>query len=216
MNYFQVALILILIGLMTLGCFSILRKQKILIAKHSFADEYLNKFDKLSNQTPNQGMLGNQLYVWLTKNVDKMQQMLGVAGMVHYKPPAEWYVINDYEILINTLAQISNGTAEGDDIDFCSNLILRLVGALEERKKIINKNLQNPVMWFFEGVRVIITSPLYFLHSFGLLGSSTAEKLSESLFMRFVSGIIAIVGFLASIVQIFQGWDDVVKVLKTF
>jgi hypothetical protein len=216
MTYSQIVLISVLISLMTLGYFSLLRKRKNLIAKHTFTTEYLNKFGEFSNQILNQEKLSDQLYIWLTKNVDKMQEMLGLAGMVQYRPPFAKYIITNYQILINTLAQVPNGMAEEDDIRFCLNLMLRFVGVLEGSEKDINKNLRNPLVWFLEGVRLVITSPLYLLYSFGLLGSSTVERISESPFARFISGIIALIGFLASLVQILQGWDDVVKLLRTF
>jgi len=214
-NYSQIVPIFLLIVLTIVGYFSILKKQKRLIAKHLFAAEYLNKFNEFSAQILQQEKLNEKSFIWLTKNVDKMQEMLGIIGIVQYRPAFERHIVGDYQILINTLTQITNRMAHEDDIRTCISILLRFVGILENRVSEINKNLRNPFVWFSEGVRLAITSPLYLLYSFGLLGSSTAEKLSESPLARLISGIIALVGFLASIVQILQGWDDIIKLLKS-
>jgi len=214
MNYSQIVPISFLVGLMILGFFSIWRKRKALIAKHSFAAEYLNKFNEFSGQLLKQEKLNEMSFVWLTKNVDKMQEMLGVIGTVQYRPAFERYIFGDYQILINTLTQITNRMAHEDDIRSCISILIRFVGILENLENNIKKDFRNPLVWFFEGIRLVITSPLYLLYSFGLMGSSTAERLSESPLARLVSGIIALAGFLASIVQILQGWDDVIRLLK--
>ncbi|MBV5347763.1 hypothetical protein JZU46_06080 [bacterium] len=216
MNYVQsvIAIASSLVVLLVAGFLNISAKRRDIIIKHMFAVEYAEKFSDFAMQALKQEQLSDKLYVWLTKNVDKMQESLGVIGIVQYKPPFSQYAVKNYQMLINTLHQISNRTAHNDDINLCYHLLVRYVGVLEEAEKSTKKQLRNPFIWFSEGVRLAVTSPLYLLNWFGLLGSSTAERLSESLLARLISGIFALVGFLASIVQILQGWDDVVNFLR--
>lgn len=215
MTYSQIITALILLSIMILGLISILNKRNTLIGQHKFTSEYLLKFSEFTTSISKSTDVQNKSYIWLTKNVDKMQEMIGPAGKVYYKPAFERIVIQDYQILVNTITQLANSNVHMDDLYTCNNLLLRFTGFLENQLEELHREVYNPFVWFFYGVKIILTSPLYFLNWFGILDVSATKNLSESLLTRFASGIVALIGFASSIIAIIKDWGFIVGLFQS-
>jgi len=88
---------------------------------------------------------------------------------------------------------------------------------LEENQKSIQRELRNPIIWFREGIRQILSVPVFFLNWFGIISSRTLNSVKDSLIFKVVSGLIAFVTLVSGVVTIIVGYEDTLKfILKIF
>lgn len=93
----QVAGLLVICGFILIfgiGFFSILRRLIAYRDDHDFAMEYRNKFVSFANtflstydRFSKNGTINNEMYVWLTKSVTRIQNDLGHLGVMDYIGP---------------------------------------------------------------------------------------------------------------------------------
>src|SRR5688572_22687597 len=72
-----------------------------------FANEYRKQFVELANnfyktydRFDRKGEIHHEAYVWLTKNANKIQGLLGRTGLMEYIAPFQRYVISNYNIVL--------------------------------------------------------------------------------------------------------------------
>jgi len=220
----RIILILSIIFILIIGLVKILYEKRRIIKKHNFVFDFRNNFIDFTNNyfkgydtfTKKSESFDNELYVWLTKNVNKVQSILGNSGIMDYVAPFQIYRIPRYEIIINTLPQFRNGSITEFDINSTDDCLLRYLGQLEKRIEKVDKELTNPVIWFTIGIQTVISIPLYFLNWFGLFSNRSIAIIKEGLFYKIISGIIALVGFLSGIVTIIVGKEQVIQFVKDF
>jgi hypothetical protein len=159
-------------------------------------------------------------YTWLVEQSDKMQLELGINGIISYKPPAASYFMNDYPVIINLLPELHrefNDRIFPDD-GLTNNLslmlqetLLRHIGSLKELNKEVDGQLKNPLIWLREGVKYILLIPLTILQWFGVISGNFILKVSNNALVRLISGLIALLGFISSIITIVIGWPQVIS-----
>jgi len=111
------------VSILIIGLVTLLRRYKGFVDRHNFAFEYREKFIQFTNKYfesydnwNRRGNIDSELYVWLTKNVNKIQGDLGHLGTMHYVAPFQIYQISNYQIIINTIPKFRNGKIEEFDI----------------------------------------------------------------------------------------------------
>jgi hypothetical protein len=206
---------IIIIGILfifLIGFIQLFRTNSRTIKKHEFASEYRNKFIELANKYFEQydkwsksGNLDNELYVWLTKNVSKIQSNAGSFGVMSYKPAFQNYMINNYQLIINTIPKFREGQVENSDVTSVDDCLLRYIGHIEERSEQTLKNLKNPIIWFRIGFQEIISIPLFVLNWFGIFSKQRINGIMESTIYKIFTGIIALITLLSGLVTIIQG-----------
>lgn len=207
--------ILLLISLV--GLFKLLLNRNRIYQSYSFVREYLRKFYEFSTSQD----FDDENYVWLTKNVYSIQAELGDFGVASYKPAFENYYIRNYQIFLNILPEIrrartsssvfSSGlesTALRENVMICAEALTRYSGVLENRGETITRSLRNPLVWFREGIGVILLFPIFILEWFGILSISVTNRIAYSFIFRIISGIFALIGFLSAIMSIVLGWHE--------
>jgi hypothetical protein len=213
--------VFIIVGILilfVLGLIEVYKRHSRVVSKIDFAAEYRNKFIELANKYfqdcdryNRSGTLNNELYVWLTLNVSKIQSNVGTFGVMSYKPAFQNYIINNYQIIINTLPKFRDGQIQNFDVGSVDDCLIRYIGYLEEYKKETGKNVKNPIVWFREGFKEIISIPLFILSSFGIFSRRTVDSIMDSVIFKILAGLIALVTLVSGLVTIVVGYDQTVK-----
>mgnify|MGYP001138042494 FL=1 len=205
-----------------IGFIQLYRIHSRTIKKHDFASEYRNKFIEFANKYFEQydrwsksGNLDNELYVWLTKNVSKIQSNVGSFGVMSYKPAFQNYMVNNYQLIINTIPKFREGQVENFDVTSVDDCLLRYIGHIEERSEVTLKNLKNPIIWFRVGFQEIISIPLLILNWFGIFSKRTVNGIMESTFYKIITGVIALITLLSGIVTIIQGKEKTIEFINS-
>lgn len=209
-----------IILVLLIGFIDVFKRHFRVTEQIDFAGEYRNKFIELTNKFfqnydrfSHSGNLDNELYVWLTMNVNKIQSNIGSFGVMSYKPAFQNYMINNYQIIINTLPKFREGQVEHFDAGSVDDCLLRYIGHLEECRKDTVKNLRNPIIWFREGFKEIISIPIFILSWFGIFSRRTVDSIKESVLFKIIAGLIALVTLASGLVTIFVGFDQTVEFL---
>ena len=208
-----VQVILLLIILMTIGLFNLLIDQRKLIEKHNFASEYLSRFQQFKNSYRTD--FNGETYYWLTSHVSKIQSNLGFFGIVlNYQPAFSNYIHKSYQIIVNTLPEMRNMRADSSMINASEDALIRYIGFLDDAYENSINQIKNPFKWLKTGVQSIISLPFFILYWLGLISSSFLEKIINNSILKLISGFIALIGFIASIMSIILGWETFVRLIQ--
>lgn len=178
-----------------------------------FANKYLENFDSWSRS----GTYSGEQYAWLTMNVSKIQSDLGRFGVLDFIAPFQTYRVPNYQIVINTIPKFRDGSIKDFDIYSVDDCLLRYIGHLQGDRKDTHQSLKNPIVWFREGFREILSVPIFILSSFEVISKRTVILIKDSLVYKGISGFIALVTLVSGIVTIIVGYDQAKEfVLKLF
>lgn len=201
-----------------IGFVQVYNRHSRVIKKIEFVDEYRNKFldfaSKYFKTHSRSGYFDGELYVWLTKNVSKIQNFVGSFGIISYKPAFQYHVISNYPIIINTVPKFREGQVESFDVISVDDCLLRYIGYLEEYQNDTQRNLRNPIIWFREGFRELLSIPIFILNWFGIISNRTLNSIKDSLIYKVFSGIIALITLISGIVTIAVGHEQTLKLIN--
>lgn len=210
-----------ILTVVVIGFALVYNRHSRVIKKIEFAGEYRKKFVEFANKYfktydrwSRSGDFDGELYVWLTMNVSKIQSYVGSFGEMTYKPAFQNYMINNYQIIINTIPKFREGQVENFDVGAVDDCLLRYIGHLEEYSKDTRKNLRNPIVWFREGFKEIMSIPIFILSWFGIISNRTVSSIKNSLIYKVISGLIALVTLVSGIVTIIVGYDQTREFIK--
>ena len=178
-----------------------------------FTNNFFKDYDAVFRENKN---FNSELYTWLTKNVYKVQNMLGSSGMMAYVVPLHRYKVSNYQIIINTLPKFRNGTIEELDIISVDDCLLRYIGKLEEKICRFKKELKNPLVWFKMGIEGIISIPLYVFSIFGIISNEIIYKIIKSTGYKIINGMMSIVTLIEFIAMIITGKSLIIQLIKNF
>jgi len=209
---------LIILGILTvfiIGFVQVYNRHSRVVKKIDFAGEYRNKFIEFSNKYfetydhwSRAGDFNRQLYVWLTMNVNKIQGNLGTFGIIDYITLFQTYRVS---IVINTIPKFRDGTVKDFDVNSVDDCLLRYIGYLEESSQDTQKNLKNPIVWFREGFREVLSIPIFVLNWFKIISNRTVNSIKDSLIYNVLSGLIALVTLVSGLVTIVVGYDQTLE-----
>lgn len=212
---------LIILGILTvfiIGVVQVYNRHSSVVKKIDFAVEYKNKFMEFSNKYfetydswRGSGEFDRQLYIWLTMNVSKIQGNLRTFGIMDYIAPFHTYRVSNYQIVINTIPKFRDGSVRDFDVNSVDDCLLRYIGYLEEYCQDTQKNLKNPIVWFREGFREVLSIPIFILNWFGIISKRTVNSIKDSLIYKVLSGLIALVTLLSGLVTIVVGYDQTLE-----
>ena len=190
--------------------------QMFRIKKISEEEEFVMLFhNKLFEYVDSNG--NDEIFVWLTRNASKMQRLMGSFGHVSYRPPFANYMINNYQIIINGIDEIKKeiefGYNENQHFDLIRSTILKYSGSVENRHEYIVDIMKNPIKLFVLSIRRIVLLPIMLLHEFGILGTKLNLWFKESYLISFISGVIALITILSTVITIILGWTEFHKII---
>ena len=210
-----VALAFVAVALVGLGVISRARRK---LSEHlAFAEEYRSQLDVLLERAE-QGT-----YEWLTLNANRMQAQMGPDGVVKMRPPHANYIVSNYAIVLNGLAEIrkflsdelfSRGNLPGQYHALIDDALLRHQGTLIHGLKINEASLRNPFKWLAAGTQTVLALPLLLLASLGVLSRAFTSRVRGSTFFRILSGLVAAVGLFSAVVGIVTGWEQFIAIAR--
>ncbi len=218
-----IIIITTLIFILIVGFVKVYKQDRNLKKDHEFAFNYRNKFVQFANnyskgydRWSRTGNIDSELYVWLTKNVSKMQSDVGIFGYMDYIAPFQTYQVSNYQIIVNTIPKFRDGQIQDFDINSVDDCLLRYLGFLEERSNSTQKNLRNPIIWFRIGFQEIISISLFILNWFGIFSTKTVNSIMNSVIYKILTGIIALVTLFSGLVTIIQGKEKTIEIINSF
>jgi len=210
-----------IIAIFIIGFIQVYNHHNRVVKKIEFADEYRYKFVKFSNKYfesydrwSRSGNFDGEKYVWLTMNVSRIQNNLGTFGIMDYIAPFQTYKVSNYQIVINTIPKFRDGSIQDFDVNSVDDSLLRYIGYLNEYQKDTLRNLKNPLIWFREGFREILSIPIFILSWFGIISNRTLNSIKNSLIYKVISGLIALVTLISGIVTIVVGYDQTIEFIN--
>lgn len=225
--------ILILVVITIIGLAYYLYNLAALVKRMNYVEEFIQKFIELVNSITTGGrdfsLERNDDYVWLLDNQYKIQVELGADGTVFYRDPLRGIVDRNHQIIPNFLLEIPpfvreirqsiyvNSISSENFLrqaEMCVNILTIHKGRLNEAHQQLWKHRFNPLFFFSEGVKAILSTPLVILKSFGLLNETSYEKLVTSKVFGCFSAIAALIGFVSSIIGIILGWSEFLAWVK--
>jgi len=215
------AIITVFILILVIGFVSLFRLYNKLEEKYTFTNEYRDRLTSLATKYfesydswAKKGAVDSDLYIWLTKNVNRMQNLLGQLGIVNFVAAYQVYHIKNYEIIINTVPKFRLGTVETQDMHYADDCLLRFIGVMEKQLLTSKKKLINPFIWFKQGTQEVLSLPIYIFHWFGIISTTTTGKLTTNVFFRLFAGISALVALISGLVTIIQGKEQTALLIR--
>jgi hypothetical protein len=156
----------------------------------------------------------NDAYSWLILRSQKMQSEMGGAGILAaLSLPFGRGTIPNYPIILNAIPELPQMFAGpfGHNPGYAKMIneaILRYLGMLQDEQEEAQRDLKNPVKWLLEGIQFVAAIPILILKSCGLDSVPGLGWLINSWFSKFVSGLVALITLIASVVTIVAGWDQ--------
>jgi hypothetical protein len=91
--------------------------------------------------------------------------------------------------------------------------LIRYAGTLLTAREHAGHALNNPVVWFREGVQAVLVIPVMTFHWVGIMTGETAAQISGSTLFKLFSALVMLASLLGSIVAIVLGWEAFVDLL---
>ena len=155
-----------------------------------------------------------ELHTWLIQNVVIIQKELGSSGIAaNFIPPGLSQGFTNYQVIINTLPYIKIGVASELEVNSCKDALNKHIGVLKYSKRVYLKRLINPIQWIIEGIKAIVTFPENFMEWVGLKKYRKKVNIEGSNRFKFISSVIAIIGFIGTIVGIIADWQDFLTII---
>lgn len=215
--------IVILVVIIIIGYIYKIIDWKEIRSRISFTEKYHLKYHNFIDEVLTKRSFNHQLYGELTLEVKKMQNELGQDGIyAHMIDPLKGYKVNNYPLLINFLPDMMSYTNSFilglnnsilmerlvQEANACNDMFIRHLGTLYDIDNKKRKGLPNPFSAFAEGVKTILLSPLLLLHWFGFVSTNTTEKARSSQIVVVINAVVALIGFVGSVMTIIIGWND--------
>lgn len=194
------------------------------VEKCAFAKEFIDKFKQYLQS---QGKNGDA-YGWMTFHSIKMQKDLGIHGIaVGYKPPGAYCLINNYPIIINMLPELHRTLRDQllssitDSIAYeyaqtIEEVLIRHMGVLNEQSELLRRQLKNPIIYFREGVQLVLFIPFYLINWLDILSTDKLHGLVNKPVTKFFSGVVSLIAILASLVGLVVDWSNFWGIAKHY
>jgi hypothetical protein len=198
------AWLLLVAALMATGFLSLARRSREINEQLDSGSEFRTKFIQYANS----GGTDHEAYHWMILHSNAMQHEMGHHGILaHFRDPPFEYA--NYPIILNMIPRIRRVYGENlyfgnrDDLPrMFDEAMLRYIGMLEHSHTAAWKRLRNPWQWFLCGLEQIVSIPLYFFQSFGVLSRSAVVAAQRSRLFKFVSALVFLLGLAASLISI--------------
>lgn len=200
-------------GLAAVGFITLWHRSGVVADRHELAMEFLERLKRYYESA------GSDLesYSWLLQRSNRMQLQMGSNGVFDYRPPFESYIIRNYQLIVNMLPELRKELDRHDPLthrplaaqyaNIMQESLVRHLGTIEDAHTSLARHLLNPVVWLREGVRSVTASPVLVLSWAGLIGDTTASRLTGNVLFRCIAGVVTIVTLASGAVTIVVGWE---------
>ena len=181
--------------------------------------EFRGKFIGLVNYYMENCRINQKMYIDCIRDVDVIQAELGDDGVIaEFFDPLKNVCGENYQLLVNTLPEMKLFSSQLDNsiirqrlqqlFDLCGDAMVKHLGAVERKIENESKKLWNPFVCFSNGVRWLIGLPLDILCWMGIISEHKNSTLQSKSVYRWIGNIVALVGFISSIMGIVLGWNE--------
>ena len=195
-----------------------LKSEKTMMFTKQYRDSYIelvNEFYGTYDNYHKRGNLNSEKYMWLTKNANKMQSILGQSGIIYYVSPFQKYSVPNYHLLINTLPKFREKLLHESEVNMVDDALLRKYGILEEVVNSKLKELRHPFVWFKQGFKEMFSLPFYIINWFGIIPDKIVGRITSNIIFNIIVGIGSLITFLSGMVKIIQGKEATIHFFKT-
>lgn len=211
-------------AVLIVGFLRLSREARRLVAQQQEVSEF---FEMLQRYIDSKGR-DAPAYTLLLERSPRIQELLGHYGVfASFRKPFAPGAFRQYAVVLNMLPELRRSffedqrglVAREEWVEYGSILqesLLRSQGATKDDLKIVHKGLANPFIWFREGVRGLLLLPVSVLLWLGVLPAGSPYRVAKSRMFLVLSGIVALIGLVSSIIGIALGWRDAVTLLKSF
>lgn len=190
----------------SIGLIRLINKKKLVQNDIIFLKLFRNKFVEFVN-SQNNGTFIHEIHDFLGLNCVKAQDLLGYLGYIQYKPPFQNIIIDNYPLILNSISKLGEGSLHFNEINGVCNVLIRHIGVLNANLEETNSDIKNPLIWFKEGLKYLLSFPILILEWIGLINTSKSNSLSNSVFIKIFVLLGFIISLLANLVTIFQGQE---------
>jgi hypothetical protein len=162
--------------------------------------------------------INQQEYIQLMKNANIIQCYLGTQGYARVQMPFEHDTpINHYSIIRDGVPQLQAylttglNTQASQMANYISGTLYSRIGSYENELSIYKNNIKNPIKLIVTGIQRVILIPMYILSWLGLFSNKTINRIGATFIFKLLSGIVALIGLISSIMTIILGWDDFLR-----
>lgn len=209
-------------GLTLLGLVLKVLESRALHLDLEFAREFR---DKLISYANGRGV-DHQAYNWLTFRSIKMQRQMGELGLLSaYRRAASGQTVFGYQVIVNMLPELQQSFVDpmvaflgrGDQsARTMVDCLTRYMGVVSDQHSQCMGELKNPLLWFRDGVRALLSLPFRLLGWFGLLGDASVRFLVSNGVFSFMTGAVAMIGLLSSIVGLVTDWSQFADLVGSY
>ena len=157
---------------------------------------YYNDFFDLIDCLLSTKQVNQQLYVKLTQGVNKMQRELGSDGIIDMQDPLRGIRSSNYQLLINFLPEVNQCSNLWDSLGYPNSIMMERF--LSSANACRDMFLISLILWI----------PKYILASLGLFSARSFYSWKTKKIAKSLSGMVAILGLISSIITIVIGWND--------
>lgn len=216
---------IVLIIILTCGFINLLSEKNRLQANYDCVNEFRNRFITFSNTYVESssgfgmfiknGNLDSTNYRVLIMESNKIQNLLGQLGILAYSAPMGRFTSQNYQVILNTLPKYRDNTLTQMEINTVDDCLMRYLGFTNDRLLKSDKRLRNPFLWFTEGIRYILKTPLLLLNAFGIISERIVLRITGNIIYKVITGIAGLLAVAASIVTILQGKEEALNTFKS-
>jgi len=221
-NLPTIAPIGICIILFFIGLYQVNRRLKGLSEKKERIVQFLNNL-KLFVESSGRN---REAYFNMVHQSALVQSDIGSYGIMSYKPPGANYMIHNYQIVVNLLSEIDHWIHNDDVfrtmkpgralVSTLQEALVRFLGVAEDIQRRIEKIKRNPLLLLREGISWLLSLPLSIFSFLGIINENIPDSVSQSGIIRFISGLLTLIGLVGSIVTIVIGWSAFIAIISTW
>lgn len=188
-----------------------------------FVGEYREKFVIYVNKIFSDNSFDNDLYMYLTRNVNKIQTELGHDGVFDYvKDNLNNSTHVNYQMIINILPETRSSKMSfpifrervHENCQFCDDALIRHEGTIDAEEINIKKSFFNPLILFKDGISLILYIPVYLLTITNIISNENKNKIINNPIIRYLSLIVSFIVLLSAVVSLVAGWDIFIAVFN--
>lgn len=202
-----------ILGILTTGFIRIRQAMSKLLDERDEVHRYIQAFGRYNTSNGADG----EAYGELIDRSVRIQQVMGPLGIMrNYVAPFGRFVAAKYEIIMNGVPAMRHEMdrfAGGRDYrNLVGEALGRFIGWAEDRIQVKAREIRNPVIWFREGVAGLLLLPVWLLQSVGLLSPSGTARFAASPLFRYLTGLVSLLGFIATLIEITLGGENALDV----
>lgn len=196
----------------------------ILLRKNSQEEQFAKEFFLQLMTYINSHGSDFEAYNWLIRRSTKMQKQMGGFGILasYARAHSSRQYLN-YQVILNMLPALNRSYAEplsaisGTSLNYAKNLhecMVRYLGVLEDRQEMLFAELKNPIICFRNGVSLVVGIPVRVVGWLGLISSEVVRSILSARAFKFISGVVALIGLVSSIIGIATGWGQFLVMIQ--